>query len=374
MTKIVIDARIVTKQITGAGRVVETLLGQLGMFTELQFAVLHLPEYQPPCRNLPHVRCIQCAIPISTLANLFKVGSIIRKERPDVVYYPFVDVPFFIGVPTVAVVYDLFFLEDRRYFAASGALRHLLIKGLTLARLKSAKGMIVISNTTGDQVRRQPLLRNKPIEKVDLCLHQRLVGGTVGDEVKQLAGQPYFLYVGNNRRHKNIREMLRAFREALPGLPPIQMLYLCGVFDARYEDPRAVICELGLESRVRHLGPVSDEALEYLYERACAVVIPSQYEGFGLPALEAAHRGKAIICSDIQALREVVAEAAVYCEPGNDASWAKAMVEVAASDELRQSLGRAAAERAKLFSPARLARETVAFCLKFAKGGVVCAE
>jgi glycosyltransferase involved in cell wall biosynthesis len=374
MTKIAIDARIVTKQITGSGRVVETLLGQLGMFPELQFVVFHLPEYQPPCRQLPHVKCIECSIPVSTLRNLFKAGWLIRKERPDVVYYPFVDVPLFIGAPTVAVVYDLFFLEDRRYFAASGALRGLIVKLLTLARLRSAAGMIVISNTTGDQVRRQPLLRNIPIEKVDLCVHQRLAGGAVGDDLKQLTDRPYFLYVGNNRRHKNIPELIRVYREALTGLPPSHSLYLCGAIDPRYEDPRGVIRDLGLEAKVRHHGPVSDEALEHLYEHAQAVIIPSQYEGFGLPALEAAHRGKPIICSEIQALREVMGDAAVYCELDDDGAWAKAMIEVAGNEQLRQTLGRAAAERAKLFSPERLTRETVAFCLKFAKEGAVCAE
>jgi glycosyltransferase involved in cell wall biosynthesis len=374
MTKIVVDARIVTKQITGAGRVVETLLGNLGMFPDIEFAVLHLPEYNPPCRNLPHVKCVECAIPVSSLASLLKAGRIINRERPDVVYYPFVDVPLFISAPTVAVVYDLFFLEDRRYFASSGALRHLVVKLLTLARLRSAAGIIVISNTTGDQVRRQPFLGTKPMEKVDLCLNQRLLGGSVGNDVKLLTDCPYFLYVGNNRRHKNIGEMIRVYKEALPHLPSTHALYLCGAIDSRYEDPREVIRNLGVDSRVRHLGPVSDEALEHLYGHAQAVIIPSKYEGFGLPALEAAHRGKAIICSDIPALREVVADAAVYCELGNDGAWVKAMVEVSDNLQRRNALGQAAALRAKLFSPERLTKETVTFCLRFAKKGVLCVE
>ncbi len=372
--KIVIDARIVTKQITGAGRVVESLLGKLYMFPNIQFVVIHLPEYIPTCHTAQNVAFVECNIPVSTITNLIVAGWVVRRIRPDVVYYPFVDVPLFYGAPTVAVVYDLFFMEDKEYFAECSRWKHFFLKMLTIARLRAANGIIVISKTTADQVRRQPLLRSVPIQKVDLCLHQRSLSSAVPTKVDSYGNRPYFLNVGNNRRHKNIAEMIKCYADAIPSLPIDHHLYFCGSIDVRYEDPRVVIKNSGIENRVTHLGPLSDGELEFYYKHAQAVVIPSKYEGFGLPALEAADRGKPIICSDISALREVMGDAAIYCEVNNREAWSKAIVEVASNDTLRQHLGNAALLRAKYFSAERLADETIKFCLKFSKGYHICAE
>lgn len=366
MKKVVIDARIVTKQITGAARVVESLISNLGMFPDVKFIIIHLPEFRPTCYSNSNVAWIECNIPVSSFDNLMRVGLIIRKIRPDVVYYPFVDVPLFYGAPTVAVVFDLFFMEDRSYFAGSSWWRHALIKLITIARLRSVAGIIVISKTTGDQVRKYKMLKNIPIEKVDLCLHKREVNKSTPNRFCGLSNRPYLLYVGNNRRHKNISGLVQHYADALRSLPVDHHLYLCGSIDMRYENPNIAIQNNGIKNRVTHLGPVNDNELEYLYQHAQAVVVPSKYEGFGLPALEAASRGKPIICSDISALREVMGDAAIYCEINNTESWSNAIVEVSRNEAFRQNLGNAALLRANQYSPERLTQETINFCLKFA--------
>lgn len=367
--KIGIDARIITKSITGAGRVVSSLLAELQNYTEHEFVVFHIGTFLPPPGRLPNVSYVLLDIPVSSFRNLFAAGRAIRGYHLDVLYYPFVDVPVGVGTPTVAVVYDLFYMEDRSYFSQGGRIRYLLVKFLTWWRLLAATSLIAISETTATQIRRLPLARNKNIFKVDLCLYSTAFKESGETALHpELASNRYFLYVGNNRRHKNLRTLIKAFSDAIPALPYDIRLVLCGSVDQRYEDPMNWVKEFGVEKRVLHLGPVSDTELEQLYKNCMCVAVPSLYEGFGLPALEGASYKKAVISSTVSALREVLGDTALYCDPQDVAAWARAMAELAGNEEKRSAIAEACYERSKTFSGERFGRETIAALVKTAQG------
>jgi alpha-1,3-rhamnosyl/mannosyltransferase len=99
------------------------------------------------------------------------------------------------------------------------------------------------------------------------------------------------------------------------------------------------------------LGRVDQPTLELLYKRASAVVVPSLYEGFGLPVLEAMARGKVVVAAKASSLPEVGGEAALYYHAAADASQIAKVLEVAISDEgLRTKLARAARVRAARYT------------------------
>ncbi len=89
------------------------------------------------------------------------------------------------------------------------------------------------------------------------------------------------------------------------------------------------IGELGLEERVLLPGYVSDETLAGLYSGAAAAVVPSLSEGFGLPAVEAAACGCAVVLSDLPAHRESLGSAALFFEPTDVSQLAEALDAVA---------------------------------------------
>jgi glycosyltransferase involved in cell wall biosynthesis len=101
----------------------------------------------------------------------------------------------------------------------------------------------------------------------------------------------------------------------------------------------------------RVLGRVDQPTLELLYKRAKAVVVPSLYEGFGLPVLEAMARGKVVVAAKASSLPEVGGDAALYFHDAADPEQLAKVLEVALGDEkLRTSLARAARARAKRFT------------------------
>lgn len=105
----------------------------------------------------------------------------------------------------------------------------------------------------------------------------------------------------------------------------------------------------------RPLGYVADRHLPGLYAGACAAVVPSRYEGFGLPCLEAMACGTPLVAAKATALPETCGDAAVLVDPDDAAGFADALVTVVGDVSLREGLRRRGLDRAALFTWRRAA-------------------
>lgn len=145
----------------------------------------------------------------------------------------------------------------------------------------------------------------------------------------------YLLYVGNLHPHKNLTRLLRAFASVTGGAS----LVIAGHRDPRYSPALAAeAAALGLDGRVRFLGFVPEETLPQLYAGAAAVVVPSLYEGFGLPVLEAMASGVPVVASSAAGLREAVGTAALLVDPYDVPALAAAIQQALDDRDLRASL------------------------------------
>jgi alpha-1,3-rhamnosyl/mannosyltransferase len=177
--------------------------------------------------------------------------------------------------------------------------------------------------------------------------------GTVG---RGTAG-PVLLYPAITYPHKNHAVLLEAFA-CLLAEHPSATLVLAGGEGATEDAVRDRIGRSDLRGRVERPGRVGTEEMERLYRRADVVVIPSRYEGFGLPALEAMSRGVPVVVAAAGSLPEVVGDAAGAepVDPDDVAGWADAMSSVLRLDATaRAALGEAGRRRASRFTPQRTA-------------------
>lgn len=174
---------------------------------------------------------------------------------------------------------------------------------------------------------------------------------------KEPDGLPYFLYVGNIKPNKNLKTLLRAFRQIMDQIP--HRLVIVGKMSNMNTVDDAVVREAeSLSSRVHLTGEVGDELLRQYYRGADFFVFPSLYEGFGLPLLEAMGMGCPILSSNASALPEVAADAALYFNSQDSGDLAEKLLQIASDPALRAGLVERGFLRLKAFSYQDCAAQT----------------
>jgi len=169
----------------------------------------------------------------------------------------------------------------------------------------------------------------------------------------------YLLFVGTIEPRKNLTRLLRAF-EVLHRQGMIDDLVVVGRRGWLYDDFFATLERSPVRHAVRLPGFVPDRDLPAVYAGAEALVFPSLYEGFGLPALEAMACGTPVACSGTSSLPEVGGAAALYFDPASDESIVKTIRRLLSDPHLQEELIRRGRDRAATFSWDRVATETEA--------------
>ncbi len=142
----------------------------------------------------------------------------------------------------------------------------------------------------------------------------------------------YVLYIGSEDPRKNLETLWRAFARVHTHHPEAVLLKV-GAPQSAPERNRLLHLRqaLAVSGAIRFLDHVAEEDLPVLYNLACVCVLPSLYEGFGLPVLEALACGTRVVCSNVTALPEVVGADSLVCEPTAD-GIAAALEETLAGD------------------------------------------
>lgn len=169
---------------------------------------------------------------------------------------------------------------------------------------------------------------------------------------------PYVIYVGTLQPRKNLTGLLDAFA-SLVGEGRDLHLAIVGKKGWLYEPLFARVRELGLEQRVHFPGYVPQSDLPALLSGARLFVLPSLYEGFGLPILEAMACGTPVVCSAVASLPEVAGDAAILVDPLDTAQLEQGLTRVLDDDMLRQQLVHRGLDRVAHFSWETSARETL---------------
>lgn len=265
----------------------------------------------------------------------------------------------------VITVHDLNFLyypqflteESRRYYAEqiSWAVDH-------------ADGIIADSEHTRDDIIRELDVEPQRVHTVHLAadplfsrVAENVAQGLVAVDatLSEYELQPGFiLFVGTIEPRKNLSLLLEAYailRRQTASAPP---LVLVGSKGWLFDEIFATIKNYELEEHVRHLQQVSNHELAHLYLSAGLLALPSFYEGFGLPALEAMHCRCPVVASNRASLPEVVGRAGLLLNPDDPESWAAGMQTVLRNDELREEMSEAGVKQALKFSWDKTAKAT----------------
>jgi len=171
--------------------------------------------------------------------------------------------------------------------------------------------------------------------------------------------RPYFLFVGRLEAKKNLGGLLQAFSSFIADEPrPGYQLVLVGKRGVGYDAAAREHAELLKKGRVLEVGYVCPEDLRFLYSGATALVLPSWYEGFGLPVIEAWACCAPVIASRVASLPEIGGDAVEYVDPARSESIAAALHRLANDNSRRAELIIRGTERLDNYSWRRTAELT----------------
>jgi glycosyltransferase involved in cell wall biosynthesis len=284
---------------------------------------------------------------------------------------PHWNAPLAVPAPLAVTVHDLIHLLFPEYLPRPRLLSLAYARLLVRAACSRARVVLTVSeNTRRDLVRVLGVEPRKIVVTplgVDPGFRPVRDAGAMRSFLRQRnLATGYILYVGNLKPHKNIERLVRAFSGL--SLPGGMKLVLAGSEDRRYRGVRDEVKKLRLGGRVVFSGVSSTEELRLLYSGARVLVLPSLYEGFGLPPLEAMACGTPVVASRTSSIPEVVGDAGLLVPPRDEGALARAIRAAALQDGLRRRLRARGLKRARLFDWDETARLTASAFIRAIRG------
>lgn len=285
----------------------------------------------------------------------------VESDGLDVFFSPAYTCPLRLRIPRVTAVHDLSYFSYPQDFSFLHAWKR---RFLVARSLHASRRVLACSAFTRREVTaRFPALADRVVH-VPLGPDDDLPAPPSRDEARlrlDVTG-PLVVTVGSLFNRRCIPELLRAVSLLRAGYPG----FVLDVVGDNRTHPRCdvagLVLGLGLGAHVRLSGFVDEAGLADRYAAANAAVFLSEYEGFGLPALEAASRGVPLVVSDRPSLSEVFGEAALLVDPRNEREIARALGRVLGEPTLRRQLidrGRALASRHSWTRTAALTRDVL---------------
>ena len=200
--------------------------------------------------------------------------------------------------------------------------------------LKKVKKIIVVSNHT-----KELLIKHYNLEEEKIKV---IYNGIVLPEFKEVEKENFILYVGRDSPTKNLKLLVDAFNEL--DLKDYK-LYLVGV-NREFNN-----------KNIKSLGYVEDEELDMLYRKAKIFVLPSLYEGFGYPVIEAMARKTAVIASNVSSLPEIGGDGALYFNPYDKEELKEKIKFLIENEDKRKKLENIGFKRSQDFSIERMLKQ-----------------
>jgi glycosyltransferase involved in cell wall biosynthesis len=366
MLRVGIDASglVAEKPATGLQRYLSSLLVALAPRCESEGLNLHLYFTHPiPTLAADHPLTMLRAInnvnwrvaPIARGWWRLGMGIAMQLDRLDVFHFPNPLMAGYCPIPSVVTFHDLAALS----IAGDQTRKEYRYLPDALEAGRRASALIAVSQSAGNEVA-QHLGRSDVVvipEGVDLTRFCPATVEAVQGVRKQYGLDRYILCVGTLQARKNHLGLIKAFERIQTEIS--HTLVIVGTDGSGAAEIHGYLDERP-DLRVRRLGYVDEALLPALYTGADALALPSLWEGFGLPLLEAMACGTPVLTSNISSLSEITGRAAVLVDPNDTDDIAEKLQMILADDVLRQHLLAAGYRQAREYSWERAAEQTIA--------------
>lgn len=332
----------------------------LALDTRHEFVLIYRdPKFVGTYGNGSRIREVAVEAANILLWDQLAVRKIEKKEKLDLIFNPKYSIPVQAKCRTVFVCHGLDWHVEPKWSPWMDRMSH---RYLFPRYSRKADAIIAVSNTA-----RKHVLEFLGVaeDRVHTVYHgvdeafRKPIPREVLEEARRTYRLPerFFLYCGQIYPPKNFGHLLQAYARVGPELGVSLVVagehrWLCG-------DELALIDRLGISSWVVRPGWIDRDKLPAFYVLAEALLLPSLYESFGLPLLEAMASGCPVITANRYGTRELVRQAGFLVDPEDVGSIANGMRRVGTDHDLRQQLVEAGRERARGFTWKNCAQETL---------------
>lgn len=294
------------------------------------------------------------------------LALIFNKEKPDLFFSPTQYLPIFIPqkVKKVMTIFDLAPLHFPKLYKKDDLYK---LTKWTKQSAQKADAVITISNST-----KKDILKNYHIDKNRIVVaypgyNQNLyhVNKNI-EQINQIKSKyniegEYILFIGTVQPRKNLIRLIEAFAQIIKTLPDLKLVVVGKIkgigrqswmFEEILEKPK----KLGIEQSIIFTDFVPDEDLPLLVNGAAAFILPSLWEGFGIPALDSMACGTPVIVSNISSLPEAVGKAGLLIDPNSEEQIAQAIRTIYTDKKLRVRMSKQGLIQVKKFSWLKMAK------------------
>ncbi|MBT3705034.1 glycosyltransferase family 4 protein [Candidatus Peregrinibacteria bacterium] len=360
--KIGIDCRMFSSNFTGIGRYTAELVKNLEKDPKSKTHEFVLffnePEFSSYKPTKPNFKPILVDAPHYSLKEQTKFLGQLNEQNLDLMHFTHFNAPIRYKKPFIVTIHDLThtLFPGRKMRALPYRMAY---KKVIKNAVKKATHIIAVSeNTKKDLIRihkTNPEKIHTIYEGANKEFHQLKPA-----ELKTLKTpnikEPFLLYTGVHRYHKNLPRLIKAFSLIAHKNRNLDLV-ITGKPDPLYPEAEEATKQFHLENRIHFTGLVPEDELIALYNLAEAYVFPSLYEGFGLPVLEAFACGTPVVASNVSSIPEIAGKAALLFDPENPKDIAEKIQKLLKSHSLQNDLRQKGLARVKAFSWQKMAKE-----------------
>ncbi len=363
--RIGIDARLPFYQLGGISQYVLHLLPALAQRTQQHdFRIIQMAkDSQTRTPDAPNFQRINVRTPCHHRFEKWTLSAELLPQTLDLLHSPDFIPPIRGAKRHLITVHDLNFLYYPQYLTAESRAYY---NDQIQWAVERADGISADSDHTRNDIIEQLNVSAEKVKTIHLAANPLYQMRYESWEIEQTLAHlnlphDFLLFVGTIEPRKNIPTLLRAYYDLHHDFGVDLPLVLVGRKGWLSDDVFAFIDQLNLNHCVRHLTGVYDEQLAHLYHAASVLLLPSHYEGFGLPPLEAMHCGCPIITSDRGSLPEIVGDAGFLLDADDIPVWIETIHHVLHNTSVRMGMIERGYEQAGQFDWGKSAEQTLAF-------------
>lgn len=276
-------------------------------------------------------------------------------KTPSLFFTPTHYAPRFCPVSSVVSIMDLSYLYFPDLFKKSDLLQ---LRSWTAYSVQKARQVFTISKASKNDIIKEYKLPSEKVVVTYPGIKQQKDKMSPYKKVQEMykVKEKFILFVGTLQPRKNIERLIHAF--SLLKDNNLQLV-IVGKKGWLYEEILSAPEKYHVQDRVLFLGFVEDDVLSLLYAHAICFVLPSLYEGFGLPILEAMKYGCPVLTSNVSSLPEAGGNAALYCSPTDVEDIAQKLDTIISNESLRDTMIKKGYEHIKKFTWEQTAKETL---------------